>query len=251
MTEPESKDYSKMNIYQKMNEITSMIGSVAKNLTVGSGNYSYKAVGEKDVLDAVKKHEKSVGVYSFPVGREELLSEIITSEGNDKIKVVLRIKTTYRFVNCDKPDEFLEMISYGDGVDSSDKSPGKAMTYSDKYALLKAYKIETGDDPDARVGDAPGDGKTKTGNKGGKTESTTVFLTKEQYDNYMKKASAEEIKKCLDTYKTDKLNMSKDYRSSLTGRMNYLNQEKKKTETKTETKKELKPETTSSYEDLI
>ena len=32
---------------------------------------------------------------------------------------------------------------------AEDKAPGKAMTYADKYALLKAYKIQTGDDPDA------------------------------------------------------------------------------------------------------
>lgn len=36
----------------------------------------------------------------------------------------------------------------GDGIDTQDKAPGKAMTYSDKYALLKAYKIISGDDPD-------------------------------------------------------------------------------------------------------
>ena len=39
-------------------------------------------------------------------------------------------------------------ITYGDGVDTQDKAPGKAMTYADKYALLKAYKIVTGEDPD-------------------------------------------------------------------------------------------------------
>ena len=40
------------------------------------------------------------------------------------------------------------MVAYGDGVDTYDKAPGKAMTYADKYALMKAYKISTGDDPD-------------------------------------------------------------------------------------------------------
>ena len=39
-------------------------------------------------------------------------------------------------------------MTFGDGVDTQDKAPGKAMTYGDKYALLKAYKIVTGDDPD-------------------------------------------------------------------------------------------------------
>lgn len=56
--------------------------------------------------------------------------------------------TIYRFVNIDKPEEYIDIDTYGDGVDSGDKAPGKAMTYSDKYALMKAYKIITGDDPD-------------------------------------------------------------------------------------------------------
>jgi hypothetical protein len=60
----------------------------------------------------------------------------------------LRINTIYKFVNTEKPEEYIEIESFGDGVDPQDKAPGKAMTYSDKYALLKAYKIETGEDPD-------------------------------------------------------------------------------------------------------
>jgi hypothetical protein len=59
-----------------------------------------------------------------------------------------RIETTYRFVNVDKPDEFIEIVSFAEGIDSQDKGSGKAMTYADKYALMKAYKISTGDDPD-------------------------------------------------------------------------------------------------------
>ena len=39
-------------------------------------------------------------------------------------------------------------MSIADGLDPADKGSGKAMTYADKYALMKAYKIMTGDDPD-------------------------------------------------------------------------------------------------------
>lgn len=60
----------------------------------------------------------------------------------------MRIQTVYRFINIDKPEEFIDVTTYGDGVDAMDKAPGKAMTYADKYALMKAYKISTGDDPD-------------------------------------------------------------------------------------------------------
>ena len=58
----------------------------------------------------------------------------------------MRIEITYRFINIDNPSEFIDIKSYGDGLDTGDKAPGKAMTYGDKYALMKAYKISTGDD---------------------------------------------------------------------------------------------------------
>ena len=66
----------------------------------------------------------------------------------EKTNRYLRIETVYRFVNIDNPDEYIDITTYGDGIDPQDKAVGKAMTYSDKYALLKAYKIITGEDPD-------------------------------------------------------------------------------------------------------
>ena len=142
------------NIYQKMLAITQEIATVAKNLNVDSGKVKYKAVGEADVLAAVKPIEAKHGVYSYPVSRKVIDSGTMVSvseyNGNKKEtnKLFMRIETVYRFVNTEKPDEFIDITTYGDGVDTQDKAPGKAMTYSDKYALLKAYKIQTGDDPD-------------------------------------------------------------------------------------------------------
>lgn len=136
-----------MNIYEKMLGITSELSRVAKNLEVGFGQSKYKATGEADVLAAIKPLEAQYKIYSFPVKREIIeTGEMETKSGTKNL--FLRIATTYRFVNVEKPDEFIEITSYGDGVDSQDKSVGKAMTYSDKYALMKAYKIITGDDPD-------------------------------------------------------------------------------------------------------
>jgi hypothetical protein len=136
-----------MNIFEKLLKITEELKTVGKNLTVGSGSYGYKAVGEMDILNAVKPLEIEYGVYSYPLHRKVITSEILT-DSKGKTKFFMRVETTYRFVNVEKPTEFVDQVSYGDGVDSLDKSPGKAMTYSDKYSLMKAYKIMTGDDPD-------------------------------------------------------------------------------------------------------
>lgn len=144
-------DTKSLNIYQKMQAITQEITAVAKNLNVGYGKSQYKAVGEADVLAAVKPIEAKYGVYSFPLERNVIdagILENIKSDGSVSKSQFLRVSTTYRFINTDNPTEYIDMVSYGDGVDTQDKAPGKAMTYSDKYSLLKAYKIITGDDPD-------------------------------------------------------------------------------------------------------
>ena len=145
-----------MNIYQKLSAITAELSTVAKNLEVGYGKSKYKAVGEADVLRAVKPLEAKYGVYSYPQTRRIVESGTIENEtidGQTHEKIVKRalferIETVYRFVNIENPEEYVDITTYGDGVDAQDKSVGKAMTYSDKYALLKAYKIVTGDDPD-------------------------------------------------------------------------------------------------------
>ena len=143
-----------MNIFEKLLAITSEIKTVNKNLDVGVGKNAYKAVGEADVLSAVKVLEEKYKVYSYPCKRDVIDRAILETEkeyngtvtkGN---QVFLRIETIYRFVNVENPEEFIEVTTYGDGIDTQDKAVGKAMTYADKYALLKAYKIITGDDAD-------------------------------------------------------------------------------------------------------
>ena len=150
-----------MNIYEKLNEIINELGIVEKNLNVSTGKGgSYKAVSEKDVLDAIKPIEYKYKIYSYPLNREviadEQLEKISTYNGKETktISQFMRIKTTYRFINIEKPEEYIDIVSYGDGIDTGDKAPGKAMTYSDKYALMKCYKVSTGDDPDKDASDS-------------------------------------------------------------------------------------------------
>ena len=148
-----------MNIYEKMLAISNELKVVKKNLNVGFGNGSYKAVGEADVIAEAKFLEVKHNIYSYPYGREIVESKDLVStkteydkSGNPHEREVvthfMRLKTTYRFVNTEKPEEYIDMVTYGDGVDTGDKACGKAETYCDKYALMKAYKMITGDDPD-------------------------------------------------------------------------------------------------------
>ena len=150
-----TNEIKSLNLYEKMSLITSEIGVVEKNLEVPTGGKkSYKAVSERDVLDAVKPIEAKYRVYSFPASRQVIDHDVLVKENEYEGKITktntlfLRVETVYRFVNMDNPSEYIETTVYGDGLDTGDKATGKAMTYADKYALMKAYKLSTGDDPD-------------------------------------------------------------------------------------------------------
>ena len=67
-----------MNIYEKLSKVTEEITAVAKNLNVGYGKSSYKAVGEADVLAAVKVEvtDRFKGLYLIDRMPEELWMEV-------------------------------------------------------------------------------------------------------------------------------------------------------------------------------
>ena len=153
--EKKELDIKSLNIYEKMSLITTEMAVIEKNLKVSiNAKNSYKAVSERDVLDNVKPLETKYRVYSYPFTREIIDKDTLVkeSEYNGNITktntLFMRLKTIYRFVNMDNPSEYIDIDTYGDGLDTGDKAPGKAMTYADKYALMKGYKISTGDDPD-------------------------------------------------------------------------------------------------------
>lgn len=141
----------KPNLYQKIQLVSNEIKNIEKNLTVGKGNYAYKAVQDIDVTLEVKEAESKHGLVSIPIKQELVKSEIIRvvkEGGGESINYMDIIKMTLRIINLDNTSEYIDVESFGRGLDPGDKGFGKASTYARKYALLNAYKIATGEDPD-------------------------------------------------------------------------------------------------------
>ena len=173
-----------MNIYQKMAAVTSEIGVIAKNLSIEiNKSRSYKAVSERDVIDEVKPLLAKYRIYCYPCERELVEKDILVTTTNygDRQNLYFHYRNVMRFVNIDKPDEFVDVPTYSTGIDAGDKADGKAMTYGDKYALLKAFMISTGDDPDQEKSQ----------------EISTDYITKKQYDELSSKFSKEDIKEWM------------------------------------------------------
>ena len=142
----------------KIQKVSAAIKNIEKDMTVGKGNYSYKAVSDIMVVLKVKEAEQENGIISIPVKQELINSEILrtnkkqynSDEIIESIQYVDVVKLTLRIYEIET-GEFIEVESFGRGLDNSDKGFGKASTYARKYALLNAYKIATGEDPDAEM----------------------------------------------------------------------------------------------------
>jgi len=55
------------------------------------------------------------------------------------------------FVNCDNPEDKITVPGEAHANDHGDKAPGKATSYATKYAMLKLFSIETGENEEGRV----------------------------------------------------------------------------------------------------
>lgn len=147
------------NLYERMLKVSMEVMNVEKNMQVGTtnGKQSYKAVADFDVVMAVKKAEAKFGVISIPVKQELVSTELLKTESTYNGQTTAKyqyhdvVKMTMRFINVDKPEEYIEIEAYGRGLDSADKGFGKASTYARKYCLLNGYKIATGEDLDKDI----------------------------------------------------------------------------------------------------
>ena len=133
-----------MNIYKKLNEIHKKVGYLQKT---NSGK-QYRYVGSSDVLASVRQHMNEENLILLPKVIDTNVREFETKTGTLQIFTELVMEMTW--VNTDNPDETLTIPWYAQGMDlAGEKGVGKALTYGEKYFLMKFFNIATdNDDPD-------------------------------------------------------------------------------------------------------
>jgi hypothetical protein len=131
------------------------VKNIEKNLSVGEGKSSYKGVADKDVKHRVGEAMSQNGLCIIPIEIEPKVTiERWVEETNygpkTKQSVFTEVRTKYLLLH--ESGESMEIVGYGHGIDSQDKSAGKATTYAMKYALLYTFMVPTGtiDDTDAK-----------------------------------------------------------------------------------------------------
>lgn len=125
-----------MTIHQRMHLGMTLADYVQKEK---KDKMRYSIVSHDAVTAIIRDVCLKTGVHYYPL------------DGSEKWQVNgnrFELKLAVRFQSIDNPEDFIDVLGFGFGIDEGDKGPGKALSYAVKYALLKAYGLETGDDPD-------------------------------------------------------------------------------------------------------
>jgi hypothetical protein len=152
-----------MSLYEKIYNVMNETEGLEKDLTVGSGSNSYKAVGEKEVLNMLKPLFKKHKLIIFPIDGQmtEQNSVFDTSykgEITTKTRNVTQLIAKFKIVDIESGESEI-LIGFGNGADSQDKGSGKAFTYAFKTMLSKTFMLFSGEDTDNTHSDDIGNNK--------------------------------------------------------------------------------------------
>ena len=143
-----------MNLYQKLVEVR----KAAPYLQKANQGHQFKYVSSSQVLGTLRKRMDELGVLLIPKVVSHTLHDkyrLPPQERNDGQRDYAKEHITelvleFTWVNAEKPEEQIVCPWYGQGVDSGEKGVGKALTYAEKYFMLKFFNVATDkDDPDA------------------------------------------------------------------------------------------------------
>ena len=138
-------------VYEKIQQVMGSVNYLNKDGFVETGKgKGYKALTDEKVLAAVRPALVSAGLVILPVKMEQQRTDeqVKAYDGSTKTNRITDVSVTYRIINVSNPDDFVEVVSSGTGVDTQDKGVGKAMTYAKKYAILNSFLIPSGEDTD-------------------------------------------------------------------------------------------------------
>ncbi len=146
-----------MNVFQKIIEVKKVVKTLTKDAeTSGKGAYSY--ISGTQILSLIKEKMEEIGLLFLPVETENrgwTTFNYKNSYGDDKTDFIVEGKLIYEWINADEPSD-RQRVSfeyYGQQNDIS-KAFGSALTYSERYLLLKSLGAPTDeDDPDKKTED--------------------------------------------------------------------------------------------------
>lgn len=139
-----------MNLYQKIVQVR----KIAEGFSKDTQGYGYSYVSGNQVLAKIKDKMNELNLLLLPstsVG-EHHTHAYKTSKGKDALDFIVKGEMSYTWINGDNPEERESVTwAYYGQQDEISKAYGSALTYSERYYLLKSLGLPTDeDDPDAK-----------------------------------------------------------------------------------------------------
>lgn len=139
----------KLNLFQKIADVKANIDGFTKD----TKGYQYTYVSGSQVLHKIRAKMVEHNLLFLPTIEKSEYKEIeVMVKGNMKPNILVAVDLKYTWINADNPDERFEMPFYAIGhQDDASKALGTALTYSERYLLMKMFNIPTDeDDADAK-----------------------------------------------------------------------------------------------------
>ncbi|MDG4944717.1 ERF family protein [Staphylococcus agnetis] len=177
-----------LNLYQKIADVKANIDGFTKD----TKSYNYSYVSGSQVLHRIRNKMIEHRLLLVPSTTQENYKQIEVTRFNKKAgrevtvsEFVVEMQLTYTWINADKPDEQMEVTFYSVGQqDDVSKAQGTALTYSERYFLMKFFNIPT-DEDDA-------DAKQKQ-NQYSTSSERLKELVKEEADRFIKIATESNV----------------------------------------------------------
>ena len=141
------------NLCQRLLAVQKAVGSYLRKDQQG---HQFQYVGSSQVLGVIREAMDENGlILAVSVTGHNLVTKWSVGDSKEHLT---ELDIVFTWINVDDPADRMEWHGYGQGLDTGEKGVGKALTYAEKYGLLKFFHIATDkDDPDAfqgRVGAA-------------------------------------------------------------------------------------------------
>lgn len=137
-----------MGLYNKLAQIQSAV----KGLNKDTKAYSYKYVDGNKCLGSIRPMMCELGLLLMPEVKEMCTKEVTYKVWNDqarglvdKTEILVTIKMDMTWVDTES-GETLKQEWAGTGMNAFDKGFGSALTYGERYYLLKFFHIPTDKD---------------------------------------------------------------------------------------------------------
>ena len=136
-------------ILQRINSVRKKIDYIKKDKEVSTGKGSYRAVTHDMVTAMLRQHLIDEGIVIIT----SLTKAVTVPPAGDSKQHRYEAEYQVMFCSVDDATDNIAMIVSAHANDSGDKAPGKALSYAKKYAMLKIFEIETGEDDESRTYD--------------------------------------------------------------------------------------------------